>query len=336
MWSSSGRVLVAGAGGFIGGQVVSVLREYGVNDIRAVDVKPIETWYQRFEDVECVTADLKSKEESESAMQGVSVVFNLAADMGGMGYIERHKVNCMRSVLINTNLIEAAAMADVERYFFSSSACVYNGSLQESSVVEGLREVDAYPALAEDGYGWEKLFSERMCHHYLEEYGLQVRVARYHNVYGPSGTWDGGREKAPAAICRKVAQAKLSGGDEIEIWGDGQQGRSFMYIDDCVEGTIRLVESEFTDPLNIGSSRLVSINTLVDIIEAIAGVQLKRQYNLEAPLGVRGRTSDNSLIRSTLEWEPMITLEDGLEKTYAWIYDQLKAGSSEPGMVSRQ
>jgi GDP-D-mannose 3',5'-epimerase len=336
MWSSSGRVLVTGAGGFIGGQVVCVLRENGVSDIRAVDVKPLEQWYQRFDDVECITADLKSKEESESVMQDVSVVFNFAADMGGMGYIERNKVKCMRSVLINTNLIEAAAVAGVQRYFFSSSACVYNASLQENSVVEGLREADAYPALAEDGYGWEKLFSERMCRHYLEEYGLQVRVARYHNVYGPSGTWDGGREKAPAAMCRKVAQAKLSGRDEIEIWGDGEQGRSFMYIDDCVEGTLRLVESEFTDPLNIGSSRLVSINTLVDIIESIAGVQLKRKYNLDAPLGVRGRTSDNSLIRSTLDWEPMITLEDGLAKTYAWIYDQLTNGNGDPGAVSRQ
>jgi len=332
VWTSKGHVLVAGAGGFIGGHIVGELRRLGLNEIRAVDSKPIENWYQKCGDVECISADLKSPEACASVMEDIGVVFNLAADMGGMGFIETHKVDCMRSVLINTHLIDAAASVGVEKYYYSSSACVYNGDLQRNSVVDGLREDDAYPAMPEDGYGWEKLFSERMCNHYLEEYEMEVRVARYHNVYGPLGTWDGGREKAPAAICRKVAEAKLNGGSEIEIWGDGEQGRSFMYIDDCVEGTLRLVESDFAKPINIGSSRLVSINRLVDIIEAIAGVRLKRTYNLDAPLGVRGRTSDNSLILATLSWEPSTTLEEGLETTYAWIYDQIVTGTSDRGV----
>lgn len=333
MQDSQKCVLVAGAGGFIGGHMVGELRRRGIGTVRAVDIKPVDNWYQRYDDVECIEADLKSQDVCEVVMKGVNTVFNFAADMGGMGYIESHKSNCMRSVFINSHLVDAAAAAGVSRYFFSSSACVYNGELQSSPVVAGLRESDAYPALPEDGYGWEKLFSERMCRHYLEEYGLQVRVARYHNVYGPLGTWDGGREKAPAAICRKIAQAKLNGTDEIEIWGDGEQGRSFMFIDDCIEGTLRLADSTFSDPINIGSSRLVSINELVDIVESIAGVRLKRRYKLDAPLGVRGRTSDNTLIRAVLGWEPSTTLEDGLATTYSWIYDQLVTGTGDRGVA---
>ena len=260
------------------------------------------------------------------ATDGIHTVFNLAADMGGMGYIETHRIDCMRSVLINTHLLAASARHNIVRYFFSSSACVYNGALQNKPVVSGLREEDAYPALPEDGYGWEKLFSERMCRHYHEELGLSVRVARFHNVYGPHGTWAGGREKAPAAICRKVAYVKLGLTDHIEIWGDGQQGRSYMYIDDCVDGTLRLLGSAYSEPINIGSSRLVSVDQLVDIVESIAGVRTSRRYNLDAPQGVRGRTSDNARALAVLNWEPVTALEGGLEKTYRWIYDRIHAG----------
>lgn len=331
MRTQPGRVLVTGAGGFIGGHIVAALRDRGASAIRAVDVKPLDTWYQRFDDVENLVADLRSEEASKRVTKETSVVFNLSSDMGGMGYIETHKINCMTSVFINTYLLMAAAEEDVNRFFYSSSACVYNGDLQNDPVISGLREEDAYPASPEDGYGWEKLFSERMCNHFLEERGLPVRIARYHNVYGPRGTWDGGREKAPAAICRKVAEAKLSGSNEIEIWGDGQQGRSFMFIDDCVEGTLRLIDSEYVQPINIGSSRLVSVNQLVDIVEDIAGVELKRHYKLDAPQGVRGRTSDNARILSVLNWEPATPLEVGLETTYSWIYDQLVSGRGDPG-----
>jgi len=335
VWNSTGRVLVAGAGGFIGGHLVGELRRLGAT-IRAVDSKSYEDWYQRFDDVECIVSDLRSADNCTAVSQDMSIVFNFASDMGGMGYIEMHRVNCMRSVLINTHLLDAAANAGAHCYFFSSSACVYNGALQENPVTPGLREEDAYPALPEDGYGWEKLFSERMCRHYLDELGLQVRVARYHNVYGPFGTWDGGREKAPAAICRKVAQAKLSGNYEIEIWGDGQQGRSFMYIDDCIDGSLRLAQSGYSDPINIGSSRLISINELVDIVETIAGVRLKRRYKPDAPQGVRGRTSDNSRVRAELGWEPSISLEEGLERTYSWIFDQVAIGAPDRGQLTRR
>jgi nucleoside-diphosphate-sugar epimerase len=250
----------------------------------------------------------------------------LAADMGGMGFIEANKARCMLSVLINTHLLLAAREFGVERYFFASSACVYAADKQTSTDVRALREEDAYPAMPEDGYGWEKLFSERMCRHFTEDFGLATRVARYHNVYGPEGTYDGGREKAPAAICRKVAEAKLSGDQQIEIWGDGEQTRSFMFVDDCVQGTRLLMESNVTEPLNIGSARLVTVNDLVSIVEEIAGIRLNRRYKLDAPQGVRGRNSDNTLIRQRLGWEPEITLEEGLTKTYAWIYDQMSRG----------
>jgi nucleoside-diphosphate-sugar epimerase len=322
-------VLVTGAGGFIGGHLVRYLKEQGFARIRAVDIKPLDAWYQRFDDVENVVADLRLREPCYEVTRGARFVYNLAADMGGMGFIEHHKAECMISVLINTHMLLAARDSGVERYFYSSSACVYAGYRQKDPNVTALKEEDAYPADAEDGYGWEKLFSERMCRHFMEDFGLTTRVARYHNVYGPYGTFDGGREKAPAAICRKVAQAKLSGRHEIEIWGDGEQTRSFMYIDDCLYGTLRIMESDIGYPINLGSSELVSINRLVDIVEEIAGVKLRRRYKLDAPQGVRGRNSDNTRIRAELGWEPSIPLREGLEKTYRWIHDELAAGRTD-------
>jgi GDP-D-mannose 3', 5'-epimerase len=319
-------VLVTGAGGFIGGHLVRRLREDGVDRVRAVDVKPLDEWYQVFPDVENVTGNLELLEECRKAVDGVDTVFNLAADMGGMGFIENNKALCMLSVLVSTHVLVAAREAGVERLFYSSSACVYAAGKQDSPEVEPLREEDAYPAMPEDGYGWEKLFSERMCRHFAEDFGIATRVARYHNVYGPDGTWDGGREKAPAAICRKVATAKLTGERTIEIWGDGEQTRSFTYIDDCLEGTLRLTASDVAEPLNIGSDQLVTINELVDIVEGIAGVTLKRNYNLDAPQGVRGRNSDNTLVKERLGWAPTVTLEEGLAATYAWVHDQVRAG----------
>ena len=325
-------VVVAGGGGFIGAHLVTNLVDRGYENVRAVDNKPIGQWHQRPPDAEYVEADLRQLDACQKVTEGAAVVFNLAADMGGMGFIEYHKADCMLSVLISTHLLLAARDNGVRRFFYASSACVYNADKQDTADVTALREEDAYPALPEDGYGWEKLFSERMARHFNDEFGLPTRVARYHNVYGPWGTWDGGREKAPAAICRKVAQAKLSGAHEIEIWGDGEQTRSFMFVDDCVEGTLRLTDSDFADPVNLGSSRLVSINGLVDIVEGIAGVKLRRVYNLSAPKGVRGRNSDNTLIRAVLGWEPTVSLEDGLEQTYSWIYDQMASGRKDPSM----
>jgi GDP-D-mannose 3',5'-epimerase len=318
-------VVVCGAGGFIGGHLVAELRRRGITPLRAVDLKPISEWYQRFDDVENLSLDLQGRTACETAVAGAREIFNLAADMGGMGFIEQNKALCMLTVLINTNLIEASRRAGVQKFFFASSACVYAADKQTSPDVTALKEEDAYPAMAEDGYGWEKLFSERMCRHFTEDFGLTTCVARYHNVYGPHGTYDGGREKAPAAICRKVIAAKVSGRDEIEIWGDGQQTRSFMYIDDCLKGTLMMMERNIAGPLNIGSNELVTINRLVDLVEAIAGVKLKRTYNLTAPKGVNGRNSDNTRIRQLMGWEPSISLREGLEKTYAWIYDQMAA-----------
>jgi nucleoside-diphosphate-sugar epimerase len=318
-----GRIVVAGAGGFIGGHLVADLRSQGQGPIRAVDRKPFEDWHQRFDDVENVELDLSRLDDARRAVQGADVVYNLAADMGGMGFIESHKALCMLSVLINTHLLMAARDADVRRFFFSSSACVYAADKQTNANVSALRESDAYPAMPEDGYGWEKLFSERMCRHFTEDMGLTTRVARYHNVYGPHGTWDGGREKAPAAICRKVIQAKLSGHHEIVIWGDGEQTRSFMYIDDCIKGTQLLMASDVSEPINLGSDALVTINELVGIVERIAGISLRRTHDLDAPLGVRGRNSDNTMIQERLGWQPSIPLEEGMERTYRWIYDEV-------------
>jgi GDP-D-mannose 3',5'-epimerase len=329
--SPADPILVSGAGGFIGGWVVCYLQENGFTDVRAVDNKPLEEWHQAFPGVDNRVADLRSLEACEDAVRGVAHIYNLACDMGGMGFIEANKAACMISVLINTHLLMAAKEAGVQRYFYASSACIYNTDLQQTPDVTALREEDAYPALPEDGYGWEKLFSERMCRNFYDDFGIETRVARYHNVYGPHGTYDGGREKAPAAICRKVALAKLTGEHEIEIWGDGEQTRSFMYIDDCLFGTRKIMESEILDPINLGSSELVTINQLVDIVEEIAGVRLTRRYNLDAPKGVRGRNSDNTLILERLRWEPSTPLAVGLEKTYAWIFGELVAS----GRVAR-
>lgn len=319
------KVVVCGAGGFIGGHLVKFLLANGVDVVRAVDVKPLDNWYQTSKDVENLTLDLRDKDNCYRAADGVQVVFQLAADMGGMGFIENNKALCMLSVLTNTHMLMAARDSGVERFFYSSSACVYNGDKQKTPDVVPLKEEDAYPALPEDGYGWEKLFSERMCRHFEEDFGLKTRVARYHNVYGPLGTYDGGREKAPAAICRKVIQAKMSGKHEIEIWGDGHQTRSFMYIDDCTKGTKAILESDILEPINLGSSEIVTINQLVDVVEEIAGVKLKRNYKLDAPKGVNGRNSDNTKILQYLNWEPSIRLKDGMAKTYEWIESQLLA-----------
>jgi GDP-D-mannose 3',5'-epimerase len=321
------NVLVTGGGGFIGGHLVAKLREQGVDHVRAVDQVPLEQWHQSFSDVENQVGDLQEIGPCRTASEGIDTVFNLAADMGGMGFIENNKALCMLSGLISTHMLLAARDAGVQRFFYSSSACVYAAGKQESPEVEALRESDAYPAMPEDGYGWEKLFSERMARHFFEDFGLETRVARYHNVYGPLGTYDGGREKAPAAISRKVAQAKLSGNHDIEIWGDGKQTRSFTYIDDCVEGTLRLTDSDVREPLNIGSEQLVTVNELVDIVENVAGIKLNRHYNLDAPQGVRGRNSDNTLITKSLGWAPSISLEYGMEKTYEWIYNEMSANA---------
>jgi nucleoside-diphosphate-sugar epimerase len=320
-------VLVCGAGGFIGGWLVAGLRSVSRLSIRAVDIKPLEQWYQRFEDVENLTLDLQDRTAGERAVAGgVREVYNFAADMGGMGFIEHNKAHCMLSVLINTHLLMASRRAGVQKYLFASSACVYAADKQTDLNVTALKEEDAYPASPEDGYGWEKLFSERMCRHFTEDFGLHTCIARYHNVYGPHSTFDGGREKAPAAICRKVISAKLSGKNEIEIWGDGHQTRSFMYIDDCIKGTRLMIDRDIPGPLNIGSNELVSINQLVDIVEEIAGVRLKRTYNLRAPKGVNGRNSDNTRIQKIMGWQPSISLREGMEKTYRWIYDKMSAG----------
>ena len=315
-------MLVTGAGGFIGGHLVGALRRGRACHIRAVDVQPVEQWHQHFDDVENVVADLSMVHACNAACAGVDTVFSLAADMGGMGFIENNKALCMLSVLTSTHTLLAAKEQGVERFFYASSACVYAADKQDSPAVLPLREEDAYPADPEDGYGWEKLFSERMCRHFQEDFGLETRVARYHNVYGPNGTYEGGREKAPAAICRKVALAKLTGDHNIEIWGDGKQTRSFTYIDDCIEGTLRLTDSDIREPLNIGSDQLVTIDELVDIVQAIAGVKLRRHYRLDAPQGVRGRNSDNTRVAKLLGWVPSVSLEEGLEATYRWVYAQ--------------
>jgi len=318
-------LLVTGAGGFIGGHLVAHLLREG-KQVRAVDLKPFKEWYQLFPEAENLQLDLCGKDACERAVRNILLVYNLAADMGGMGFIENNKALCMLSVLVNTHMLMMAQEAGVSRFFYSSSACVYAADKQTHPNVTALKEEDAYPAMPEDGYGWEKLFSERMCRHFREDFGLETRIARYHNVYGPHGTYSGGREKAPAAICRKVIEAKLSGNREIEIWGDGHQTRSFMWIDDCIKGTQMIMDGDFVEPLNLGSGELVSINQLVDIVEEIGGVKLKRSYNLKAPKGVNGRNSDNTLIQQIFNWEPATKLRDGLERTYRWIYDQMTKG----------
>lgn len=315
--------LVSGAGGFIGGHLVAQLLNDG-HEVRAVDRKPFAQWYQVHAGAENLQGDCSLLETAREVSRGAQHVYNLAADMGGMGFIENNKAACMLTVLTSTHMLMAAQEAGVERFFYSSSACVYAAGHQTSSDVVALREDDAYPAQPEDGYGWEKLFTERMARHYREDFGLQTRIARYHNVYGPHGTWNGGREKAPAALARKFAHATLTGDTNLEIWGDGEQTRSFMYIDDCVRGTKDVLHGELTEPVNLGSAELVSINQMADLLEQISGTVVTRHYKLDAPQGVRGRNSDNTLFRDTYGWEPSITLRDGLEKTYAWIFNQMK------------
>ena len=316
-------VLVAGGGGFIGGHLVADLLAQGLS-VRSVDIKPLSEWYQVHRDAENVQADLSLLENALAHTDGARQVYMLAADMGGMGFIENNKALCMLSVLTSTHMLQAAQEHEVERFFYSSSACVYAADKQTDTDITALREEDAYPAMPEDGYGWEKLFTERMCRHFEEDFGLTIREARYHNVYGPNGTWTGGREKAPAAVCRKVATAAITGQHEIDIWGDGEQTRSFMYIDDCLYGSQMILKGDSNVPVNLGSDELVSINQLVDIVEIIAGIKCERTYNLNAPQGVRGRNSDNTLINEIYGWAPSITLADGLAKTYAWVYDEVK------------
>ena len=322
------RVLIAGGGGFIGGHLAADLMKRGCRDIVVADIKPTDQWYQLFPENENVVADLAKEQECNRLVEGCDRVYNLACNMGGMGFIELNKALCMRSVLINTHLLDAARHHGCRRLFFSSTACVYAADKQSTSDVAALKEDDAYPAMPEDGYGWEKLFSERMCRHYMEDFGIQTRVARFHNVYGPYGTYDGGREKVPAALCRKIISSKLSGDHHLEIWGDGEQTRSFMYVEDCIHGIHLIMESEsWNQPINLGSSHMVSINQLADIIEGIAGIELQRNYKLDAPKGVRGRSSDNTLIKEVFGWEPTTSLREGLEKTYAWIFEQISKGS---------
>ena len=329
----SKKILVAGGGGFIGGHLAKSLVSRG-HDVRVVDVKPLEQWYQRTEGAENIVANLEEKDACFSASEGCDEVYNLACNMGGMGFIENNKALCMLSILINTHLLMAAKEFQIKKYLYSSSACVYAADKQTDTSVTALKEADAYPAMPEDGYGWEKLFSERMCKHFEEDFGMEVRVVRFHNVYGPDGTWRGGREKAPAALSRKIIEAKESGNLKIEVWGDGEQTRSFMYIDDCITGIDKLMESDFSDPINLGRSELVSINQLIDIISEIAGVEVEREHNLDAPQGVRGRNSDNSLILDKLKWEPEVDLRTGLAKTYAWIEEQIEREARGESVIS--
>jgi nucleoside-diphosphate-sugar epimerase len=326
-------IVIGGAGGFIAGALTRYFHDRGFTRIRALDKKPLPDWYQRVPGVESLCLDLSEKENCVRACEGAVEVYNLAADMGGMGFIERFRIECLRSILINTNFIEAAYRAGVERYFFSSSACAYNIELQQDHHSRALKETDAYPAMAERGYGWEKLVSEMFCQEYWAERGLKTFIARFHNVYGPDGTWDGGREKAPAAICRKVIEAKDTGNKEIVVWGDGTQTRSFMYIDDCTLGIDKIMHCDdlIATPINLGSSELIAINELVSIAEEIGGTKLQRKYDLNAPKGVGGRNSDNTMIKRILNWEPSTPFREGLVKTYAWIeqqYQDRKAGKA--------
>jgi GDP-D-mannose 3', 5'-epimerase len=324
-------IVIAGAGGFIGGSLARYFHDRGFTRIRGVDRKPLVDWYQRVPGVECLCLDVSQEPNCRRTCEGAVEVYNLAADMGGMGFIEKFRVMCLRTILINTNMIEAAYQAGAQRYFYSSSACAYNTQLQKDPNVRALRESDAYPAFAERGYGWEKLISEIFCQEYWIERGFRTFIARFHNVYGPNGTWDGGREKAPAAICRKVITAKDTGNPSIEVWGDGTQTRSYMFIDDCTNGIDRITHCDdlTATPINLGSSELISVDDLVSIVEEVAGVKLKRNYNLDAPKGVAGRNSDNTMIKRVLGWEPSTRFRDGLAKTYAWIeqqYQDRKAG----------
>jgi GDP-D-mannose 3',5'-epimerase len=324
-------IVITGGGGFIGGNLALYFKNKGFTNIRAVDKKPLSEWYLKVPGVENLSLDVSKEANCHRVCENAVEVYNLAADMGGMGFIERFRVECLRSILINTHMVEAAYQAGARRYFFSSSACAYNTLLQKDPKVRALKETDAYPAMAERGYGWEKLVSEMFCEEYWHERGMKTFIARFHNVYGPHGTWDGGREKAPAAMCRKVIESIDKKDLSINIWGNGEQTRSFMYIDDCVKGIDMITHCDelIATPINLGSSELVSINTLVSKVEKIAGVKLKRSYNLNAPQGVAGRNSDNTFIKKVLKWEPNTTLDRGLAATYKWIkvqYEKRKQG----------
>jgi len=320
------KVLIVGAGGFIGGHLVKKILENG-NQVVAVDIKPKEYWFQDFDNAQnYYSTDIKDISNCRKVVKEIDYIFNMACNMGGMGFIENNKAECMQSVLINTNLLIACNENKVQRYFFSSSACAYNKDKQQEVFVEGLKEEDAYPANPEDGYGWEKLFSERMCRHFQEDYGIEVRIARYHNIYGPYGTYDGGREKAPAALCRKIIEAKKNNKDTIDVWGDGEQTRTFLYVDECVEGTLRLFESDYSEPVNIGSDEQVSINQMIGIIEEISGgSKFKKNYQLDKPKGVRGRSSNNDLVKKVLNWSYQMSLKEGLTKTFRWIDEQINS-----------
>jgi nucleoside-diphosphate-sugar epimerase len=321
-------ILVCGAGGFIGGHLVANLIKENKYNVVCVDIKSFENWFQFFENLKNFSLDLKEYDNCLKVTEKVDYIYNMACNMGGMGFIENNKAECMLSVLINTNLLRASLKNNVRRYFFSSSACVYNATKQSKNFIPGLKEQDAYPAEPEDGYGWEKLFSERMCRHFTEDFGLETRVVRYHNVYGPFGTFDGGREKAPAALCRKLIKAKLEKKESIDVWGDGEQTRSFLYIDDCINGTKKVFESNSSEVFNIGSEEQVSINQMIDIIENIAQYKVKRNYQLDMPKGVRGRSSDNSLVNKKIGWKPNFSLKSGLQETFFWIYKEIVSGSN--------
>ena len=312
------KYLIVGAGGLIRGHLVKRLINEG-NQVRAVDVKPYDLWFQKFDKAENFSLNMQEFENCLKMTKDYEYVLNLACNMGGIGFIENNKTDCMLSVLINTNLLRACKQNDIQRYFFSSSACAYNKDLQTDPNIDGLKEEDAYPAMPEDGYGWEKLFSERMCRHFKEDYGLETRVARFHNIYGPLGTFDGGREKAPAAMCRKIIEAKLKKINKIDVWGDGKQTRSFLYIEDCIDAVLKLFNSNFSDPINIGSDEKVSINQLIEIVEDIAKIKLEKNYQLEKPQGVKGRSSNNDLIKEVLKWDYKFSLKSGIEQTYNWI-----------------
>ena len=322
------KILVTGAGGFIGGHLIKELQNRNYK-VRAADIKPFSEWFQCSNNAENFVLDMSVKENCFKMADGVDGVINMACNMGGMGFIENNKAECMLSVLINTNLLRASHINQVKKFLFSSSACVYNIDKQKNTNTQGLREDESYPAYPEDGYGWEKLFSERMCRHFKEDFNLDVRIVRLHNVYGHLGTYSGGREKAPAAICRKIAEAKINNSDTIDVWGDGEQTRSFMFIDDCIEGLLKIFNSDYSEPINLGSTEQVSINNLVNKIETIANYKINKNYLIDKPKGVRGRSSDNSLIKKTINWEPNITLSEGLKITYEWIFEQISSKKTD-------
>ena len=322
------KILICGAGGFIGGHLASKFIKENQFDLVCADIKPKEYWFQIFDKAENYSLDLKEYENTIKVTKNVDYIFNFACNMGGMGFIENNKAECMLSVLVNTNLLRSAVKNNCKKYFFSSSACVYNGSKQNETFISGLKETDAYPADPEDGYGWEKLFSERMCRHFTEDFGLETRVARYHNIYGPLGTFDGGREKAPAALCRKIIEAKKSNLKSIDVWGDGEQTRSFLYIDDCIKGTQDVFNSDRHDVYNVGSEEQVSINEMISKIEEIADYKVKKNYQLEKPKGVRGRSSNNDYVTKKTGWKSEHSLKEGLTKTYQWIEEQINSGSN--------